>query len=160
VSNPLNIETAPATGGDQFRNAEHEGELIVLTVKDTGKDTFDSGESEFIVADITVVEGSSKGEGEPGDSFEDAWVFGKVIFGQLKRKVGRTFVGRTNKGTAAKGKSAPWQLDPATPEETQRAVAYMTERYTPPATPAASAPAEGPPPTEVGGDGDVPPWAR
>lgn len=156
MTNPLNIENAPETGGDKFTNAEHEGELIVLTVKGTGKDTFDNGEAEFIIADITVVEGASKGE-----QYDDAWVFGRVLFGQLKRKVGRTFVGRIVKGQAQKGKSAPWQLDPVSAEETQRAVAFMNalvaEQHTP--EPASSGPAaEGPAPTELADD--TPPWAR
>jgi hypothetical protein len=155
MTNPMNLESAPETSGDQFRNAEHEGELIVLTVKDTGKDTFDSGESEFIVADITVVDGASKGE-----TFEDAWVFGRVIFGQLKRKIGRTFVGRINKEkTPKKGKSPAWVLDPATADELKTAQAFMSERFTPPPAPAGGS-AEAPAPTELGGDDDTPPWAR
>lgn len=154
MTNPLNIENAPETGGDKWTNADHEGELIVLTVKGTGKDTFDNGEAEYLVADITVVEGPSAGE-----SFEDSWVFGRVLFGQLKRKIGRTFVGRIVKGQGQKGKNPPWQLDPVSPEETQRAVAYMTERLTPPPASSGGAPAEGPAPTEVG-DSDAPPWAR
>ena len=154
----LNIETAPETGGDKFVNAEHEGELIVLAVKSTGKDTFDNGEAEFIVADITIVEGPNAGE-----QFEDAWLFGRVLFGQLKRKIGRTFVGRIVKGQAQKGKSAPWQLDPVDAETTTRAVEFMkrliAEQSTPPAATSGGAPAEGPAPTEVG-DSDAPPWAR
>lgn len=156
VTNPLNIENAPETGGDKWTNADHENELIVLTVKGTGKDTFDNGEAEFIIADITVVEGPSAGE-----SFEESWVFGRVLFGQLKRKIGRTFVGRIVKGQAQKGKSAPWQLDPVSPEDTQRAVAFMTERHRPEPAGTTAAASEGPAPTEVGGaDDDTPPWAR
>lgn len=154
----LNIETAPETGGDKFVNADHEGELIVLAVKGTGKETFDNGESEFIIADITIVEGPNAGE-----EFVDAWLFGRVLFGQLKRKIGRTFVGRIVKGQAQRGKSAPWQLDPVDAETTQQAVAFMrqriTEQSTPPAASSGSAPAEGPAPTELG-DSDAPPWAR
>jgi hypothetical protein len=162
MSNPLNIEQPPVTGGDSWKNAEHEGELIVLTVKGTGEHTFESGEAEFIIADITVIESAGK-EGQPGDTFEDAWVLGRVLFGQLKRKIGRTFVGRIVKGQAQKGKSAPWQLDPVSADETARAVAFMNrqvvEQHTPePAGPSGAA-GEGPAPTEVGGD-DVPPWAR
>jgi hypothetical protein len=153
------IENAPATGGDQFRNADHEGDLIVLTVTGTGRETFDNGESEFIVADITVVEPDpANKESSAGDTFDEAWVFGRVIFGQLKRKVGRTFVGRIAKGQAQKGRSAPWQLDPASPDEVARVREFMRSRLTPPPAPAASADG-GPPPTELGGD-DAPPWAR
>lgn len=160
MSNPLNIEQPPATGGDSWKNADHEGELIVLTVKGTGEHDFESGRAEFVVVDITVVEGAGK-EGQPGDSFDDAWLLGRVLFGQLKRKIGRTFVGRIVKGQAQKGKSAPWQLDPVSAEETARAVAFMHERYTPPAagTPAGAG-SGGPAPTEVGGEDDTPPWAR
>jgi hypothetical protein len=132
----------------------------VLAVKGTGKETFEgyNEASEFIVADITIVEGPNA-----GDEFVDAWLFGRVLFGQLKRKVGRTFVGRIVKGQASKGKSAPWQLDPVDAETTQRAVAFMrtriTEQATPPAASNGAAPADGPAPTEVG-DSDAPPWAR
>jgi hypothetical protein len=156
---PFDIEPAPATGGDQFRNADHEGDLIVLTVKGTGRETFDNGESEFIIADITVVEPDpANRDTSAGDTFDDAWVFGRVLFGQLKRKVGRTFVGRIVKGQAQKGRSAPWQLDPVSPEETQRAVEFMKVRLAPP--PAQSGPATGPAPTEIGGSEDAPPWAK
>ena len=159
----LNLESAPATGGDKFSNAEHEGDLIVLAVKGTGKETFDNGEAEFIVADITIVEPDpANKESSAGDEFVDAWVFGRVLFGQLKRKIGRTFVGRIVKGQKVGTKSAPWQLDPVDAETTQRAVAFMRQRITEQATPAAatgSGPAEGPAPTEVG-DSDAPPWAR
>lgn len=152
----LNIESAPETGGDKFTNAEHENELIVIAVKGTGKETFDNGEAEFIVADITIVEGPNAGE-----QFDDAWLFGRVLFGQLKRKIGRTFVGRIVKGQAQKGKSAPWQLDPVDAETTQRAVEFMRKliagQATPPPAPGGAAPADGPEPTDLG---DAPPWAR
>lgn len=154
---PFDIEPAPPTGGDQFRNAEHEGSLIVLTVKGTGKDTFDAGESEFIIADVVLVEPARGDDGQPGDTFDEAWIFGRVIFGQLKRKIGRTFVGRIVKGQAQKGRSAPWQLDPVSPEEQQRAVEFMRARLTPPPASNGSAPTEGPAPTDLG---DEPPWAR
>jgi len=157
-------EAAPATGGDQFRNADHEGDLIVVAVKGTGHETFDNGESDFIVADITVVEPDpANRESAAGDQFEDAWLFGRVLFGQLKRKIGRTFVGRMVKGQAQKGRSAPWQLDPVSPAETDRALAFMrkllAEQSTPPPAPAGGGPVEGPAPTELPAD-DQPPWAR
>lgn len=154
MSNPLNIEAPPATGGDQWKNADHEGELIVLTVKSVGEHEFENGLAEFVVCDITVVEGPSAGE-----TYDEAWVLGKVLFGQLKRKIGRTFVGRIGKGAKVGSKSAPWQLDPVSAEDTARAVAFMTERLTPPAAGTAAAAPAAPAPTEVGGD-DVPPWER
>lgn len=149
------FDTPPATGGDKFVNADHEGRLLVVKVTGTGKDTFDNGEAEYIVADVTVVDGP-----EAGEEYTDAWLFGRVLFGQLKRRVGRTLLGRLVKGEASKGKSAPWQLDPATEEETTYATRFMTERMRPPS--AGSANAGGTASSEPAATdlGDTPPWER
>lgn len=124
------FDTPPPAGGDKFVNAEHEGELLIVKVHGTGRETFDNGESEFIIADITVVDGR-----EPGAEFVEAWLFGRVIFGQLKRRQGHTLLGRLVKGQAQRGKSAPWQLDPASEADTALALRYMN-RATRPDAPA------------------------
>jgi hypothetical protein len=144
------FDTPPATGGDRFVNADHEGELLVIKVKglETGVET-SSGIADCIVADVTVIDGPNKGE-----QYDDAWLFGKVLVGQLKRKIGRTLLGRYVQGVAQKGKNPPWQLDPATEEETAYATRVMTERMRPDPAPSA-APAD--PATDLG---DVPPWER
>lgn len=151
------FDAPPAAGGDRFRNADHEGRLLVVKVKgvEEGVET-DNGTADVIVAHVTIIDGP-----EAGAEFDDAWLFGRVLYGQLKRRVGRTLLGRLGKGEARKSQSPPWVLEPATDEETAYATRYMSERMRPPAPSQAAkgdddASAE-PAATDLG---DTPPWER
>lgn len=137
---------SPDLSGDLFVNADHCGDLLVIKVDRTelGMQT-ENGAADVIRGDITVI----NPDGTPGDTFDDAVIFGRVIFGQLKKKVGRTVVGVLNgePGVKRNGKSVPYTFDPATPEQTELAVRAMT-----------SAPA--PATAAVAAGSDAPPWER
>lgn len=145
-------------GGEMFVNAEHVGELLVVKVLGIETDvvTENGTVPEVIRADVTVV----NEDGTVGDEYVDTFLFGKVILGQLKRKIGRTVLGTFTgePGVKRGGKNVAYQLEPATPEQLELAKRAMTTR----ATSAQSANADtegsdGPAPTDLG---DSPPWER
>jgi hypothetical protein len=115
----------PDAGGDLFVNAEHVGDLLVIRVHGTenGVQT-ENGLADVIRADITVV----NPDGSTVEHYVDTMIFGRVIYGQLKQKAGRTVLGvwRGEPGVKRNGKSVPYTLDPATPEQTEIAVRAMT----------------------------------
>lgn len=143
----MQFDTPDAGSGDLFTNAEHCGDLLVIKVDRTelGVQT-ENGPADVIRADVSVI----NPDGTVGDTFDDAMLFGKVLFGQLKRKVGRTVVGvfRGEPGVKRNGKSVPYTLDEATPEQTELAVRAMTAAPTPAGAVAGSA------------GTDAPPWER
>jgi len=130
-----------------FSCEEHKGALIAVRVTGTGTADMDWGPSDYITGDVSVIEGPNAGE-----RYDDAAIFGKFIYNSLKRKIGRTVLGVITQGTEKIKGNYPWKLEPATPEQTERAVRFMAERpdEQPPAS-ASSAPAAG---------ADVPAWAR
>jgi len=147
------------TSGEMFVNAEHVGDLLVVKVHRTeeGVQT-ENGLADVIVCDVTVI----NDDGTIGDEYDETMIFGRVFYGQMKRKLGRTFVGvwHGEPGVKRNGKNVPYQLNPATPEQIALATRAMQAKVTPP--PASSAPAaaeSGPAPTELPVD-DAPPWAR
>jgi hypothetical protein len=151
TESPFDTPDAPGSG-DRFAVADHVGSLVVIKVKghEVGVET-SAGTGDVIVADIDVVSGP-----DAGGHYSDAWVFGKVLVGQLKRKVGRTILGRFGQGEKQPGKTPAWVLNPATEAETAEALAYLN-RASAPDTPAAQAAppsdpwAAGPPSTWVPG---------
>lgn len=152
MSTPLEFDTPGS--GELFRNEEHVGELVVVKVLGTEDGVVtENGVADCIRADVTVI----NRDGSVGGEYLDTLLFGKVIYGQLKRKAGRTvlgvFIGEP--GVKRNGKNVPYTLDPASPEQTELAVRAMTAR----AEPAQSADAadEGPAPTDLG---DMPPWEK
>jgi hypothetical protein len=152
VSSPFDTPDAPGSG-DRFVNAEHEGELLVIKVKGHEADVeTSSGTADVIIADVTVVDGPHKGE-----HYADAWLFGKVLVPQLKRKIGRTILGRYGKGQAQKGKTAPWQLDPASEDDTALAIRVMNELQQAEPAKVAGGDSAAPAATDLG---DTPPWER
>lgn len=133
----------PSAGGDLFVNNEHVGDLLVIKVKDTDniQTTASEKPSDVIIADVTVI----NPDGTAGDEYTDATLFGRVLYGQLKRSIGRTVLGRFELGEKKPGKHAPYVLNPAGPEDTDRAMRAMT-----------SAPA----PATAAAGSDAPPWER
>jgi hypothetical protein len=140
------FDSPDAGSGDLFTNADHVGDLLVIKVDRTelGVQT-ENGPADVIRADVSVI----NRDGTIGDTYVDAMLFGKVLFGQLKRKAGRTVVGvfQGEPGVKRNGKSVPYTLDAATPEQNELAVRAMTSAPEP-ATAA------------VGGGSDAPPWER
>jgi hypothetical protein len=156
---PFDTPDAPGSG-DRFVNADHVGELIVVRVKGVEEGVVtDAGESDVIVADVTVIDGEHAGE-----QYHDCWLFGKVVLGQLKRKVGRTVLGRWygEPGVKRGGKNVAYQLNTATEEETALALKAMNTLMS--AGPAEATPASGGAGSSAkpatADSGDVPPWER
>jgi hypothetical protein len=122
MTNPFDTPDAPGSG-DRFTIAEHLGELCIVKVHslEQGIET-SAGVTDVIVADVIVVDGQHAGE-----IAHEAWLFGKVLVGQLKRKTGRTILGRWGQGAKQQGKTPAWVLnpvdDPASIELAQRALA-------------------------------------
>lgn len=146
--------------GELFRNEDHVGDLLVVKVLGTEDGVVtENGTADCIRADVTVV----NSDGSIGDEYLDTLLFGRVLYGQLKRKAGRTVLGvfTGEPGVKRNGKNVPYTLDPASPEQTELAVRAMTGRPEPAASAQAAnaggADSEGPAPTDLG---DTPPWER
>jgi hypothetical protein len=130
-----------------FSCEEHKGALIAVRVTGTGTADMDWGPSDYITGDVTVIEGPHAHE-----QYDDAAIFGKFIYQSLKRKVGRTVLGVITQGTEKIKGNYPWKLEPATPEQTERAVRFMADR------PDEQAPDSSGSASETGDA--VPAWAR
>jgi hypothetical protein len=117
-------------GGDQFVNADHVGALLVIQPKEAirGLET-SNGAADVIVADVFVI-------GPPGvitEEFHDTYLFGKVLQGQLKRKIGRTVLGVLNgqPGVKVGGQNVPYTLGDPSPQQEQAAIRAMSSRPDP-----------------------------
>jgi hypothetical protein len=111
-------------GGDAKKRLN--GSLLVFEVTEFIPDfpTVQSKPNEAnpaVRANIHVVDGEHKGE-----YIENAPIFGAMIEA-LRTRVNRKVIGRLGQGTAKQGKSAPWTLEKATPEERQAGAAYMRQ---------------------------------
>ena len=112
---------APATGSsEKLPLKELLGTLLRIEVLEALTDVQTSfGPANPIRANIVALDGSLKGEEYP-----DALVFPRVLAGQLRPSVGKIVLGRLSQGAAQPGKSAPWQLTAATPDEIETAKKY------------------------------------
>lgn len=90
-----------------------------------------------IRATVFVIDGPAA-----GDEYVDALIFPKVLQSQLRASVGRKVLGRLGKGIPKPGKSAAWELAPATADDTMKAVAWSNSRGT--GTPTTSTASEAP----------------
>ncbi len=122
-----------AGGGDQFVNEQHVGDLLVIQVHDAvrGLQT-ENGLADCIRADVHVI-GPENG-GVIRESFLDTYVFGKVLFSQLRQKVGRTVVGllEGQPGVKVQGKNVPYRLNGDVPPPAEAAaVRAMQSRPAP-----------------------------
>jgi hypothetical protein len=122
-----------AGGGDQFVNEQHVGDLLVMQVHDAvrGLQT-ENGLADCIRADVHVI--SPEGGGIIRESYLDTYVFGKVLFSQLRQKVGRTVVGilEGQPGVKVQGKNVPYRLNgDVPPPAEQAAVRAMQSRPAP-----------------------------
>ncbi|MFD7157929.1 hypothetical protein ACFV9C_25230 [Kribbella sp. NPDC059898] len=81
------------------------------------------GTTDAVRADVTVLDGSNKGEEYP-----DALVFPRVLQGQLKPRTGQLVVGRLGKGAAKPGQSAPWKLDKASKADIEVAEKHLANK--------------------------------
>lgn len=156
MSAPLEFDTPGS--GELFRNEDHVGELLVVKVLGTEEGVVtENGTADCIRADVTSI----GNDGTAGEEYLDTLLFGRVIYAQLKRKVGRTVLGvfSGEPGVKRNGKNVAYTLDPATPEQTELAVRAMTARSaaSAQAANAGTEDSDGPATTDLG---DTPPWER
>jgi hypothetical protein len=95
------------------------------------------GPADVITADVHVIDPS----GTISASYPDTWLFGAVLFSQLREKRGRTVLGVLEQGEKRPGKNPPWRL--ADPTDAQEAVAIRA-MATRPDAPEAENPAPAP----------------
>lgn len=106
------------------------------------------GPADAVRADITDLDAVDPNTGLPF-VYEDILVFPKVLQSQLRPKFGGKVLGRLGQGAAKQGQDPPWTLADFTPQDAQRATAYLAHIATlamraPAADPWASAPAAPP----------------
>ncbi|MGH3499743.1 MAG: hypothetical protein ACRDQA_02400 [Nocardioidaceae bacterium] len=83
------------------------------------------GTRDAVRANVFFIKGKGKAE-----EFEDTLIFGKVLIGQVRRKIGAIVVGRLTKGEAKKGQNAPWVLAEGSNAKADRkkASTFLAER--------------------------------
>jgi hypothetical protein len=110
------------------------GTLLYISVHELVKDIETSfGKTNAIRADVVALDGARK-----GNTFEDTYIFPKVLISQLTPDIGESVVGRLGKGDAKPGKSAPWLL--LAPNADDLAVGERYEAYAAEQAAKASAP--------------------
>jgi hypothetical protein len=109
----------------QWAPEEHLGHLLVVQVQDVkrGVET-EYGARDCIVADVHVIDPA----GSVAMTYEEAWLFGTVLFSQLGKKKGRTVLGVFEQGEKRPGKKAPWRLADPTDAQEELALRAMTSR--------------------------------
>jgi len=127
------VSAAPPSGGITW--ADHKGALLII--EPTGFEegistTF--GLADAVKADVYVLTGPDTAE-----EFPSALVFPKLLASQLKNQIGNKVVGRLGQGAAKPGQSAPWLLEEATPEDIEKAKAFI-EKAKPTVVTTAAAP--------------------
>lgn len=124
---------APGRDSDapQFSTEQHVGDLLVLHVTDLQEAVeTEYGTRPCVVADVHVI----APDATIRETFEDAWLFGTVLFSQLKKKRGRTVLGVLELGEKKPGKKPPYRLaDPTDAQEAAalRAMASKPDAATP-----------------------------
>lgn len=113
------VSAAPPSGGITW--ADHQGKLLIITPIgfEEGINTA-FGMADAVKADIHVLTGP-----DTADEFPSALVFPKLLASQLKNQIGNKVVGRLGQGAAKPGQSAPWLLEPGTPEDIEKAKAFL-----------------------------------
>src|SRR4051812_1442062 len=91
----------------QFDPSAHLGDLLVVQVSEL-KESVETeyGDRPVVVADVHVI----ARDATISASYPEAWLFGTVLFSQLKKKKGRTVLGVLEQGDKRPGKKPPWRL--------------------------------------------------
>jgi hypothetical protein len=142
---------APGRDSDapQFDQKEHLGDLLVLQVQDVKRGMETSfGPADVIVADVHVVEP----DGTVSASYPETFLFGTVLFSQLREKRGRTVLGVLEQGEKKPGKNAPWRLADATDAQEAVALRAMASK------PDAAEPESAAPPVPAAAGAGKAPW--
>lgn len=118
--------SAPAAGG-RFNAEASNGRLLLIRPDEykTGISTT-FGVKDAISANIVVIDEKAVDKSEEIDG---ALLFGGVLIGQLKSKIGQGLVlGRLEQGTAKVGQKPPWRLADPTDAEKDVARAYLATK--------------------------------
>lgn len=117
----LSSAPAPSAG---ITWADHQGSLMVVEPKsvETGIITT-HGVADAVRANVYVLTG-----GTDSEDYEDSLIFPLVLFQQARRSLGMKIVGRLVQGKGQDGKTPPWLLDAATPEDMAKATAWLQAR--------------------------------
>ena len=118
--------SAPAAGG-RFNAKDHNGALLLITPNEykTGVSTT-FGVKDAVDARVVVIDEKAVADSEEIDG---ALLFGGVLIGQLKSKIGKGMVlGRLEQGTAKPGQQPPWRLADPTDAEKDVARAYLATK--------------------------------
>lgn len=109
--------------GDQFKNAEHLGELVAFVSPSRVMVTTVHGEQESTVCRyIVVLDGPDK-----GTVFDNSIVFGNLGRDAWSNGSHKVVIGRVAQGQAKPGQSAPFILQPAEADERQVAGKWFDE---------------------------------
>lgn len=110
--------------GDQFKNADHVGDLVAFISPERKQISTSYGESDATVCRYAVVIDSPRSD-TIGDVYDEAIIFGNLgrdAYGGGQAKV---VLGRIAMGTAKAGQSAPYILNPADEAEKAKAAAWL-----------------------------------
>lgn len=120
-------EFAPPGERSNFKLAEHEGALLLITARslEEGIETA-FGDSDAIKADVVVLtDNKGKALSEPIEE-TGVLIFQRVVIGQLLESIGkRRTLGSIGRGEAKKGQSAPFRIERPSEEEKAIARAYL-----------------------------------
>lgn len=127
-----------AASGESFDLNPLIGSLLVFQVKELVDHvqtvhTLPGEKTPCVQADVYVLDGP-----HAGTERVDALVFPRGLQRQLRPHLGKKVLGRVRKGQAASGKSAPWELAPATEADLAAAQQWASRRTMVSATPAAN----------------------
>ena len=114
--------------GDQFNNEENLGRVLLIEVLETDsiKTSASDEPADVIKANVyAVTETDGKTKLDEPITYEDTFLFGRVIYSSLKSKVGKYVVGVMGQGEKQKGKNAPWIIAPATDKQKKMAQAVL-----------------------------------
>ena len=104
------FRTPSTSSSDRFRLADHNGELILFTVRSIERGVrTDFGEKDAAKVDAVVLSGPTA-----GTRYDDQLIFAQVVRQQLAEAVEESgdpdVLARIGTGTAKAGQSAPWLL--------------------------------------------------
>lgn len=111
----------PGAQGSSIEWNDLKGRLLLISPEEVvkGMDTV-NGPSDCVIGHMVVLDGPDAGEEYP-----DAHIFGRVMVGQLRRKIGEKVAGRLAQGQAQPGKNAPWILEEASADDIKLAESWL-----------------------------------
>jgi hypothetical protein len=102
--------------------SELNGSLLIVEPREVVKDINTvHGVTDAVRADVTVLDGD-----QAGKKYDDTLIFPKVLQSQLASRIGQKVLGRLGQGQAKPSQNPPWMITPATPEDEQKAIAYLS----------------------------------